>query len=136
MMSTRPGPSGASRPGAPIDHQPRGRIATAARDLLERRAAARYPSTSLAVADAVALGIAGQFSSSTPSGRVFERLCRTCSADSDELLEAARRSGMSSKGPQTPEGTQECAIARCHGCRLSTNVVVVHTGRREEMTCR
>ena len=67
-----------------------GRIATAARDILERRAATMYPSTSLAVSDAVAFGIAGPFSSSTPSGRVFERLYRTGSADSDELLEAAR----------------------------------------------
>ena len=79
---------------------PDSQIAAAVTDILERRAATMYPPTSLAISDAVALGIAGQFSSSTPSGRVLERLYRTASGDSDELIEAARNE----QGFASPEG--------------------------------
>ncbi|MCU1669555.1 MAG: hypothetical protein JWP40_2482, partial [Blastococcus sp.] len=40
--------------------------------------------------DPAALGIAGIFSSQTPSGKIFERFYRKGSVDSDELIEAAR----------------------------------------------
>ena len=65
-------------------------IAMAVTEVLERRAAQMYPPTSLAISDAVALGIAAQFSSSTPSGRVLQRFYRTGAAESGELIEAAR----------------------------------------------
>jgi hypothetical protein len=60
------------------------------RDVLARRAALPKAPVSLAVSDAAALGIAGIFSSSTPSGQVLERFYRTGTADSDELIDAAR----------------------------------------------
>jgi hypothetical protein len=58
--------------------------------ILERRGAMTDPPVSLAVSDAVALGIAGAFVGPTPSGQVLDRFFRTGSADSDELIEAAR----------------------------------------------
>jgi hypothetical protein len=54
----------------------------------------------MAVSDSAALGIAGTFSSQTPSGQVFERLYRKGSVDSDELIEAARVE----QGYASPEG--------------------------------
>jgi hypothetical protein len=69
---------------------PAAQIATSVTDILGRRAAVMYPPTTLAISDAVALGIAGQFSSPTPSGLVLERFCRTGTGDSGELIEAAR----------------------------------------------
>jgi hypothetical protein len=68
---------------------PDSNVAAAVTEILERRAAMMYPPTSLAISDAVALGIAGQFSSNTLSGRVLERFYRTGSADSDDLIKAA-----------------------------------------------
>jgi hypothetical protein len=59
-------------------------------DVLERRGAMKHPPVTLAVSDAVALGIAGLLSSRTPAGRVLERFHRTGSVDSADLLEAAR----------------------------------------------
>jgi hypothetical protein len=59
-------------------------------DVLERRGALKHPPVTIAVSDAVALGIAGVFMSPTPSGRVLERFYRSGSIDSAELLEAAR----------------------------------------------
>jgi hypothetical protein len=59
-------------------------------NVLERRGALKHPPVTLAVSDAVALGIAGLLSSATPSGRVLERFYRAGSIDSADLLEAAR----------------------------------------------
>jgi hypothetical protein len=58
--------------------------------VLERRAAMAHPPVSVAISDAVARGIAGVFAGPTESGRVMENLYRTGSADSDELIDAAR----------------------------------------------
>ena len=58
--------------------------------LLAKRAALADPPASLVVSDVVALGIAELFRSSTPSGQVMDRFCRTGSIDSADLVEAAR----------------------------------------------
>ncbi len=68
--------------------------------VLERRGALKHPPASLAVSDAVALGIAGLFRSETASGRVLARFYRNGSIDSADLLEAAR----SEQGFASPEG--------------------------------
>jgi hypothetical protein len=68
--------------------------------ILERRAAMSNPPASLAISNAVALGIAGLFRSPTPSGRVMDRFFLTGSADSDDLIEAARFE----QGYASPEG--------------------------------
>lgn len=65
-------------------------IASEVSDILERRGALKHPPVSLAVSDAVALGIAYLFKSPTLSGQVLDRFARTGSIDSAELLEAAR----------------------------------------------
>jgi hypothetical protein len=65
-------------------------VAAEVSHVLERRGALKHPPASLAVSDAVALGIAAIFRSETVSGRVLERFYRSGSIDSDELLEAAR----------------------------------------------
>jgi hypothetical protein len=65
-------------------------VASEVSSVLERRGALKHPPVSLAVSDPVALGIAGLFRSDTVSGRVLDRFYRTGSADSAELLEAAR----------------------------------------------
>lgn len=57
--------------------------------LLERRAALPRPPVSLAVSDAVALGIAGIFAGPTPTGQVLDGFYRTGTADSEELIAAA-----------------------------------------------
>ena len=79
---------------------PDGQIAAEISQVLEKRAALKHPPVSMAVSDAVALGIAGVFSSPTPSGQVLARLYRHGSVDSDELLEAARVE----QGYASPEG--------------------------------
>jgi hypothetical protein len=58
--------------------------------VLDRRGALKHPPVSLAVSDAVALGIAGLFRSPTPSGQILERFFRYGTSDSQELIEAAR----------------------------------------------
>lgn len=58
--------------------------------ILEKRSALKHPPASLAVSDAVALGIAGIFRSKTDSGKVLARFFRHGSIDSAALLEAAR----------------------------------------------
>ena len=68
--------------------------------VLDRRAALKHPPVTLAISDAVALGIAGIFRSPTPSGLVLGRFYRSGSIDSDELLEAVRVE----QGFATPEG--------------------------------
>jgi hypothetical protein len=69
-------------------------------DVLDRRGALKHPPVTLAVSDAVALGIAGVFISPTPSGRVLERFYRSGVIDSAELLDAAR----TEQGYASPEG--------------------------------
>ncbi len=59
-------------------------------EVLDSRSAAGRPSVTTAVSDRVALGIADMFRSPTPSGQVLERFARTGTADSVELLAAAR----------------------------------------------
>jgi hypothetical protein len=75
-------------------------IAVEVSDVLERRAALKHPAVTLAVSDAVALGIAGLFRSPTPSGQVLDRFYRTGEVDSAELIEAAR----TEQGYASPEG--------------------------------
>jgi len=58
--------------------------------VLDERGAVAQPSVTMAVSDSVALGIAGMFTGPTPSGQVLERFFRTGTADSDQLLAAAR----------------------------------------------
>ncbi len=65
-------------------------VVTEVAGILDRRAALKHPPVTLAVSDAVALGIAGIFSSPTPSGQVLERFHRSGSIDSAELIDAAR----------------------------------------------
>jgi hypothetical protein len=57
--------------------------------ILDRRGALAHAPVTLAISDPVALAIAGMFSSSTEHGQVLDRLCRTGTADSHELIEAA-----------------------------------------------
>jgi hypothetical protein len=75
-------------------------VAAEVAEVLDRRGALKHPSVSIAVSDAVALGIAGIFRSPTPSGLVLGRFYRNGSIDSDELLEAARVE----QGYASPEG--------------------------------
>jgi hypothetical protein len=75
-------------------------VAAEVRNLLQRRGAMANPPVSLAVSDAVALGIAALFGGPTPTGRVMDRFARTGAVDSDELLEAARFE----QGYASPEG--------------------------------
>ena len=81
-------------------------------DVLDRRGALRHPPVTIAVSDAVALGVARLFVSATPSGRVLERFCRTGSIDSADLLEAAR----TEQGFASPEGhaALHCLIGWLH----------------------
>lgn len=65
-------------------------VATEVSAVLERRGNLADPPVSVAVSDAVARGIAAAFTSTTASGLVMEGLSRTGSADSDELIAAAR----------------------------------------------
>ena len=81
--------------------------------MLDRRAALKHPPVTLAISDAVALGIAGIFRSPTPSGRVLERFYRSGSGDSVQLIEAAR----TEQGYASPEGHAAlyCLIGWVHG---------------------
>lgn len=66
------------------------KVAAEVAHVLERRGAMATPPASLTISDEVALGIAAIFGSSTIHGQVLDRLHRTGTADSDELIEAAR----------------------------------------------
>jgi hypothetical protein len=83
-------------------HSPAADLVVAAEvsHVLEQRAARKHPPVSMAVSDAVALGIAGIFRSETTSGRVLGRFYRSGAIDSAELLEAAR----TEQGFASPEG--------------------------------
>ena len=80
--------------------------------VLELRGAQRNPSVTLAVSDAVALGIAGIFRGKTEGGLVLERFYRLGTVDSDELLTAARVE----QGFASPEGhaALHCLIGWVH----------------------
>ena len=67
-----------------------GQMAAEVAQVLDRRGALKHPPVSLAVSDAVAVAIAGLFRNAAPSGQVLERFYRTGTADSNELIEAAR----------------------------------------------
>jgi hypothetical protein len=67
-----------------------GQVAAEVAHVLDRRGALKHPPVSIAVSDAVALAIAGIFKNAASSGQVLERFFRSGSADSAELIEAAR----------------------------------------------
>lgn len=88
-------------------------VAAEVAGILDRRASMKHPPVTLAVSDAVALGIAGLLSSPTPSGQVLDRFHRSGAIDSDELIEAAR----TEQGYASPEGHAAlyCLIGWVHG---------------------
>ena len=57
-------------------------------EILDRHGALKHPPATLTVSDSVALAIAGLFRSNSIPGRVFEKLHRTGTGDSNELLAA------------------------------------------------
>ena len=69
---------------------PESQIMAEMQQVLDRRGAMKHAPVTVAVSDAVALGIAAIFSSPTDSGQVMERFYRRGSTDSHELLEAVR----------------------------------------------
>ncbi len=75
-------------------------VAREVSSVLQRRGDTTNPPTSMVVSDAVALGIAGAFRSTTESGRVMERFCRSGAVDASELIAAARFE----QGYASPEG--------------------------------
>ena len=92
--------------------------------VLERRAALKHPPVTLAVSDAVALGIAGILKSPTPSGQVLERFYRSGSIDSAELIAAAR----TEQGYASPEGHAAlyCLIGWVHAQLHARKVATDH----------
>ena len=101
-------------------------VAAEVSQVLEQRGARKHPPVSLAVSDAVALGIAGIFRSETTSGRVLGRFYRTGTIDSAELLEAAR----TEQGFASPEGHAAlyCLVGWVHSR--------VHSSRTAEESAR
>jgi hypothetical protein len=79
---------------------PDGQILAETQQVLDRRGALKRAPVSLTVSDAVALGIAGLFSSPTEAGQVLERLYRNGVVDGAELIEAAKFE----QGYASPEG--------------------------------
>lgn len=79
---------------------PQTQVLTEVQTVLGRRAEMNHPPVSLTVSDAVVLGIAGIFASSSQTGQVLERFLRTGSADSRELIAAAEFE----QGYASPEG--------------------------------
>ena len=67
-----------------------GQVAAEVAQVLDRRGALQHPPVSLAVSDAVAVAIAGIFKNAAASGQVLDRFYRTGTADSAELMEAAK----------------------------------------------
>ena len=88
-------------------------VVTEVAGVLDRRAALKHPPVTLAISDAVALGIAAIFRSPTPSGMVLDRFYRSGSGDSAQLIEAAR----TEQGYASPEGHAAlyCLIGWVHG---------------------
>jgi hypothetical protein len=68
--------------------------------VLDRRGAMRHAPVTVAISDAVALGIAAIFASPTPAGQVLERFYRHGAIDSADLLEAVTFE----QGYASPEG--------------------------------
>ena len=77
-----------------------GQVLAEVQQVLERRGALSRAPVTLAVSDAVALGIASLFRSPTGAGLVLANFARTGSVDSDALIEAAEseRSYASAEG--------------------------------------
>ena len=69
---------------------PESQIMAEMQQVLDRRGAMKHAPVTVAVSDAVALGIAAIFSSPTPAGQVMEAFYRRGAIDSTELLEAVR----------------------------------------------
>ena len=96
-----------------------GQLAAEVAQVLDRRGALKHPPVSLAVSDSVAVAIAGLFRNAALSGQVLERFYRTASAQSTDVIEAARRE----QGFASPEGhaAPYCLIgglrARAHAAR-------------------
>lgn len=92
---------------------PDAQVAAEMWQVLERRGALKNPAVTLAVSDAVALGIAGVLRSPTPAGKVLDRFYRTGEVDSSELIEAAR----TEQGYASPEGhaALHCLIGWARG---------------------
>ncbi|WP_346619179.1 hypothetical protein [Blastococcus montanus] len=65
-----------------------GQVMASVQETLDRRGSMAHAPVSLAVPDAVALGIAGFFVSPTDSGQVLERFFRGGEVDSAALLDA------------------------------------------------
>ena len=65
-------------------------IAAGVQQVLDRRASMARAPVTLAVSDAVALGIAGMFVSRTESGQLLDRFSRGEAVGTFELLEAVR----------------------------------------------
>lgn len=63
-------------------------VMASVQETLDRRGSMAHAPVSLAVRDAVALGIAGFFTSRTDSGQVLDRFFRGGDVDSTALLEA------------------------------------------------
>ena len=63
-------------------------VSSAVQELLDRRGSMAHAPVTLAVTDAVALGIAGSFVSQTRSGQLLARFFRGGEVDSAALLEA------------------------------------------------
>jgi hypothetical protein len=76
-------------------------ILSEVQQVLERRGALTRAPVTLAVSDAVALGIASLFRSPTSAGQVLANFARTGSVDSDALIEAAQ----SEQGYASAEGS-------------------------------
>lgn len=68
---------------------PQGVVLTEVQTVLGRRAEMKHPPVTLTVSDSVALGIAHLFTSASQTGQVFERLVRSGSVDSGDLIDAA-----------------------------------------------
>ena len=79
---------------------PQAEVLTEVQTVLGRRAEMNHPPVSLTVPDSVVLGIAAIFAGPSQTGQVLERLLRTGSADSRELITAAEFE----KGYASPEG--------------------------------
>lgn len=75
-------------------------VAAEVAQVLDRRSSLKHPPVTLAVSDAVALGIAGLLRSATPAGQVIARFYRNGAIDGDDLVEACR----TEQGYASPEG--------------------------------
>ena len=69
---------------------PDSQIVAEIQQVLDRRGSMKHAPVTVAVSDAVALGIAALFRSGTDSGQVLERFSRRGAIDSTVLLDAVR----------------------------------------------